>query len=119
MAITVGDIYTQFPTFKPEDMVKLMNGRTDFNGRDTVSLTNIAAYKGEFADELSVFTAKKEGKSFVNMYPKDKRQEIAQAAQIKTDGQDNTKKNGQNAVPAYIPMEQSVWDIAKRNEQFA
>ncbi len=77
MTITVGDIYTQFPTFNEKDMIKLMNGKTDFNGRDTVSLANIAAYKGEFADELSVFTAKREGKSFVNMYSKDKRQEIA------------------------------------------
>jgi len=115
MAITVGDIYTQFPTFKPEDMIKLMNGRTDFTGRDTVSLANIAAYKGQFAQELSVFTAKREGKSFVNMYSDDKRQEIAQAANINTDNK-NGGKEQQKPVPGYIPMDTSVFDIAKQTE---
>lgn len=32
MAITVGDIFTQFPSFKPEDMEKLV-GNKDYNGR--------------------------------------------------------------------------------------
>ena len=48
MAITVGDIYTQFPGFNPKDMIALMNGRTDFDGSDTVSLSNIASYNGGF-----------------------------------------------------------------------
>lgn len=119
MTITVGDIYTQFPTFKPEDMIKLMNGRTDFNGRDTVSLTNIAAYKGGFAEELSIFTAQREGKSFVNMFSEDRRQDIAQAAHIQVDNTDNDKNDEQKTVPAHIAMGTSVFDIAKRNENIA
>lgn len=119
MAITVGDIYTQFPTFNEKDMIKLMNGKTDFNGRDTVSLSNIAAYKGAFADELSVFTAKKEGKSFVNMFSDGKRQEIAQAANIQTNDQNGTQNSAQHYVPNYIPMGTSVFEFQKRNELMA
>lgn len=58
MAITVGDIYTAFPTFKPKDMIELV-GRKDFNGRTEVSLSKIAHYKGGMAQELSVLPLKK------------------------------------------------------------
>lgn len=59
MAITVGDIYTAFPTFNPKDMIALM-GTKNFNGRSSVSLRNIANYKGGMAQELSIFVAQKE-----------------------------------------------------------
>ena len=60
MAITVGDIYGQFPNFRPEDMIKLCNGNENLNGRTVVPLANIAAFND---NNLSIFAAEKEGKN--------------------------------------------------------
>lgn len=114
MAITVGDIYKQFPTFKKEDMIKLMDGRDDFTGRDTVSLANIASYKGEYAKELSIFTAQKEGKSFVNMCQESKRTEISQGINGNSKDDKNVADNG--VVPQNVPMDMSIFDVAKQRE---
>ena len=62
MAITVGDIYTAFPTFNPKDMIALV-GKDNFNGRSQVSLSKIASYQGGMAQELSIFVAQKEEKT--------------------------------------------------------
>lgn len=114
MAITVGDIYKQFPTFRPEDMVKLMNGRTDFNGRDTVSLQNIATFKGQYDKELSVFVAKKEGKSFVGMLNGSKLENVQKETGIQANKKDSSQKK-QGA--GHIAMNTSIFDVAKQNLQ--
>ena len=57
MAITVGDIYGQFPNFRPEDMIKLCNGNENLNGRTVVPLANIAAFND---NNLSIFAAERE-----------------------------------------------------------
>ncbi len=44
MTITVGAIYTAFPGFKPEDMIKLCDGNKELNGRTIIPLANIAAF---------------------------------------------------------------------------
>ncbi len=114
MSITVGDIYKQFPTFRQEDMIKLMNGRTNFNGRDTVSLQNIAAFKGQYDEELSIFVAKKEGKSFVGMLNGSKLENVQKETGIqanKNNGSEN--KQGSN----YIAMNTSIFDVAKQYPQ--
>lgn len=67
MTITVGDIYTKFPSFRQEDMIKLMNGRTDFTGKDSVSLTNIASYTGTYAKRTIYFHGTK-GRQFFCKY---------------------------------------------------
>ncbi len=113
MTITVGDIYTQFPGFNPKDMITLMNGRTDFDGSDTVPLANIAGYSGGYARELSIFTAKQEGKSFTGMLHGEEGKKISAEAGI----QDDTHKSDKKArgIPSSIPMDTSVWDIAQEN----
>ena len=110
--ITVGDIYGQFPGFNPKDMIALMNGRTDFDGSDTVSLSNIASYNGSFASELSVFVAEKEGKSFTNMLPKNQRITVNAAAGISETDNSKDKKTDKAVSTPEIPMDTSIFDIA-------
>lgn len=112
MAITVGDIYGQFPGFNPKDMIALMNGRTDFDGSDTVSLSNIASYNGSFASELSIFVAEKEGKSFTNMLPKNQRSTVNAAAGINETDNSKDKKTDKAVSTPEIPMDTSIFDIA-------
>lgn len=116
MSITVGAIYTQFPNFDPKDMIKLMNGRTDFTGRDEVSLSNIASYQGKLSNELSIFTAKSEGKSFTNSLAEGKRNKVTAEAGIKNDITNDNNVN-QNGLPAAIPMDKSIFDIKNKNRE--
>lgn len=106
MAITVGDIYTAFPAFKPKDMIDLV-GKKDFNGRTQIKLSNIARYQGGMAQELSVFTAKKEGKAYTNMLSQTERQKVAEKADINL--ADN--KTPEKSVPQNIPMDTSIFDV--------
>ncbi len=114
MSITVGDIYKQFPGFNPQDMITLMNGRTDFDGSDTVPLANIAGYSGGYARELSIFTAEQEGKRFTGMLHGEEGKKISAEAGI----QDNTRPDNKfGGVSTGIPMDTSVWDIANKNTE--
>lgn len=106
MAITVGDIYTAFPTFKPKDMIDLV-GREDFDGRTEVSLSKIAHYRGGMAQELSVFVAAKEGKPYTNMLSQTERQKVSEKANLA----ENTQP--QKPIPQNIPMDTSVFDIER------
>lgn len=123
MGITVGDIYSAFPNFSREAMIKLMNGRKDFEGKDAVPLINIARYKGQFDKELSIFAAKEEGKSFISLVSDEhNRNELAKTANISLDNNYNKNNITETAVPqAAIPMGTSVFDIAaqKRSQQFS
>lgn len=112
MSITVGDIYGQFPGFNPKDMIALMNGRTDFDGSDTVSLSNIASYNGSFASQLSVFVAEREGKSFTNLLPKNQRITVNAAAGISETDNSKDKNTEKLALNNEIPMDTSIFDIA-------
>ncbi len=113
MTITVGDIYGKFPGFNPKDMIALMNGRTDFDGSDTVSLSNLASYNGSYASQLSVFVAEREGKSFTNMLPKNQRNTVNVAAGIsETDNNSKDKKTDKAVSTPEIPMDTSIFDIA-------
>lgn len=104
MSITVMDVYKKFPDFGYEKMKKL-TGKSDFEDGDTIQLSRIAAFGDK---NLSIFAAEKEGKPFVNTIQDDNmKAQIADASGIKTD-------NAQNAnVPAYIPMDKSVFDYQK------
>ena len=106
MAITVGDIYTAFPTFNPKDMIALV-GTENFNGRNSISLSKIANYKGGMAQELSIFVAQKEGKTFTNMLSDSKREAVIEAGAIKQTGNNKDKKS----IPSQIPMDKSIFDI--------
>ena len=110
MAITVGDIYTAFPTFNPKDMIALV-GTENFNGRSSVSLSKIANYKGGMAQELSVFVAQKDGKTFTNMLSYSKREAVIEAGAIKQTENNKDKKQDKKSIPSQIPMDKSVFDI--------
>ena len=110
MAITVGDIYTAFPTFKPKDMIDLM-GTEDFNGNSVVSLNKITHYRGGMAQELSVFTAKKEGKAYTNMLSEPQRERISEQGGVRLAGnKPDTAAERRNAK--IIPMDTSVFNLA-------
>ena len=110
MAITVGDIYTAFPTFNPKDMIALV-GKDNYNGRSQVSLSKIASYQGGMAQELSIFVAQKEGKSFTNMLTDSKREAVIEAGAIKQTENNKDKKQDKKSIPSHIPMDKSVFDI--------
>ncbi|MBQ9245720.1 hypothetical protein IJ674_01695 [bacterium] len=111
MGITVGDIYTRFPQFKGEDMEKLV-GSSNFNGRTVVSLSKLASYNGQYAKDLSVFVAEKEGVDYTKLLSGSKREETTKLAGINDDKQDSlasTNKPQNNS----IPMGVSVFNIPK------
>ena len=111
MTITVGDVFTKFPSFKPEDMEKLV-GNKNYNGRTTISLTNIATYQGQYAQDLSVFVAGREKQNYTKLLADDQRTQVNKQLGIK----DNTTqegKNQDNMIPAYIPMDKSVFDYQR------
>lgn len=109
MAITVGDIYTAFPTFNPKDMIDLV-GTEDFNGRTQIKLSDIARYNGRMAQELSIFTAQKEGKNYTNLLSKAERANISEKADIKTD-ENKPRDYAQHKGTGSLPMDISIFDI--------
>ncbi len=115
MTITVGDIYSAFPTFSPEAMIKLCNGNKELNGRTVVPLANIAAFGNQ---ELSIFAAEREGKNFTNLVSKEERPKLNKAAGIQDEqvsNQDNKTKSAQQA----IPMDTSIFDVAANKKESA
>lgn len=113
MAITVGDVFTQFPSFRPEDMEKLV-GNKNYNGRTAISLTNIAKYQGQYAQDLSVFVAGREKQNYTKLLADNQRTKVNEQVDIK----DDKNLPGQNnPMPAHIPMDKSVFDYQK--PQFA
>ena len=111
MTITVGDVFTKFPSFKPEDMEKLV-GDSNYDGRTTISLTNIAAYTGQYAKDLSVFVAGQEGQNYTKLLADNQRTEVNKQLGIKN----NTTQEGKNqynSMPAYIPMDKSIFDYPR------
>lgn len=116
MAITVGDVFTKFPSFRPEDMEKLV-GNKNYNGRTTISLNNIAQYQGQYAKELSIFVASREKQDYTKLLSDNQRTQVNEQTGIKDDKKQADKNNSE---PANIPMDESVFDIAKlRGENYA
>ena len=109
MTITVGDIYTAFPTFKPKDMIDLM-GTEDFNGNSVVSLNKIAHYRGGMAQELSVFTAKKEGKAYTNMLSEPQRERISEQGGVRL-AENKPDAAVQLRDARTIPMDTSIFNL--------
>lgn len=113
MTITVGAIYTAFPNFDPDDMIKLCNGNKDLNGKTVVPLANIAAFGDK---DLSVFVAGLEGKNYTNLLAKNERIEVNSLAKVQDtelSNQDNKMANS-NSV---IPMDTSIFDISNANKK--
>lgn len=111
MSITVGDIFTRFPNFAPENM-RILVGSSDYDGSTQIKLSNIAGYTGPGAQDLSIFTAEREGRNFTNMLSKGQRTEVNAQVGIKDDSKDFAQNNS-NAVSSVIPMDKSIWDIER------
>lgn len=114
MTITVGDIYGAFPSFRPEDMIKLCNGNKNLNGRTVVPLSNIASFGNP---DLSIFAAKEEGETFTNLVSKGKRTQLNQAAGIVDNNQDKDKNSANQNVGQAIPMNTSIFDVSQKKKQ--
>ncbi len=114
MAITVKDLLQYNANFDPVK-IRRLTGKTEFKKSDTIDLTKLIALND---NDLSIFVAKKEGKSFVNSILDDNmRSTVADGAGIKGIKNDNSKQNQNNFIPNNIPMDVSIMDIAKQQKQ--
>ena len=112
MAITVGDIYTAFPNFRPEDMIKLCNGNKNLNGRTVVPLANIAAYDDM---NLSVFVAGREGKNYTKLLTTKVREEVNETVGVKDNEEPKNDTKNQKSKNV-IPRDTSIFEVANNIE---
>lgn len=112
MSITVKDLYQYNPNFDPKDVV-ILTGKTDFKKDDTIVLSRVTSLND---NDFSIFVAEKEGKSFINtVQDHKKRAELAEAANV--DISDRNQKTAN--MPSAIPMNKSIFDIKKPQENYA
>lgn len=117
MAITVEVLYKQFPHIKPRD-VEYLVGSNNYDSNSIISLKNAAQYDGEYARDLSIFAASKEGKSFTELLNENKKAELSTIVpSLKVEDKDNSKTTKANNVPNSIPMDKSVFDIANKKQK--
>lgn len=102
MTLTVGAIFTEFPTFKPEDMEKLV-GHKNYNGRTQINLQNVVLLKNT---DLWTFAAKEEGEHFTNLLPTGQRVGIMKAA-----GLDAKQDVAQAKQPVLTPLPQDAMSM--------
>ncbi len=108
MAITVKDLFQYDPNFD-QAKIRRLTGKTNYKKSDTVDLSRLAALNDK---DLSIFAAKKEGKTFLRAIQNDDmKSQIADAAHIKNT--DENKKTQNRHVPAHISMDKSVFDVEK------
>ncbi len=109
MTITVKDLFQYDPNFEPAK-IRRLTGKSNYKKSDIVDLSRLAALNDK---DLSVFAAKKEGKTFLNSIQDDNmRVQIANAAHIKNE--EKTQNNKNDKMPAGIPMDRSIFDIDKK-----
>lgn len=109
MSITVKDLFQYDPNFDRVEIQRL-TGKKDYKKTDTVDLSRLAALNDK---DLSIFAAKKEGKTFVNYIKDDNmRTQVADASGVKiNDEKQQSNQNSNNA--SNIPMDKSIFDIEK------
>ena len=109
MSITVKDLFQYDPNFDKAKIQRL-TGKKDYKKTDTVDLSRLAALNDK---DLSIFAAKKEGKTFVNYIKDDNmRTQVADASGVKiNDEKQQSNQNSNNA--SNIPMDKSIFDIEK------
>ena len=115
MSLTVGGLYKMFPAIQAEDIEDIL-GTENFDKKTTVKPGDVAQYTGRFSEPLSIFFAKKETNTFLPLLDDKRRQTVTASAGIKEPDADKYENGGQKPVPGYIPMDTSVFDIAKQNE---
>lgn len=111
MTITVKDLFQYDPNFEPAK-IRRLTGKSNYKKSDIVDLSRLAALNDK---DLSVFAAKKEGKTFLNSIQDDNmRTQITNAAHIKNE--EKTQNNKNDKMSAGIPMDKSVFDIGKKKK---
>ena len=89
MSLTVKDLFQYDSNFDPAK-IRRLTGKSDYQKTDTIDLSRLAALNDR---NLSIFAAKKEGKSFVKSIQNDNmRAQVSNAAKIN----DGTQQNSQN-----------------------
>ena len=107
MTITVKDLF-QYDSNFDQAKIRRLTGKKDYKKSDIIDLSRLAALNDK---DLSIFVAKKEGKSFVNSIKDDNmRTKIADATGIKTE---NKQNNQSWNIPGNIPMNKSIFTIAQ------
>jgi len=107
MTFTVKDLFQYDPNFDRAKIQRL-TGKNDYQKTDTIDLSRLAALNDK---ALSIFVAEKEGKSFLNYITDDNmKTQVADATGIVSGGQNQNNQN--NYIPANIPMDISVFDLA-------
>ena len=108
MSITVKDLFQYDPNFDKAKLQRL-TGKKDYKKNDTVDLSRLAALNDK---DLSIFAAKKEGKTFVNYINDDNmRIQIADAAH--TNYEEKTQNNKNDKLNVDIPKDKSIFEINK------
>ncbi len=91
MSLTVRDLFQYDSNFDPAK-IRRLTGKSDYKKTDTVDLSRLAALNDR---DLSIFVAKKEGKSFVKSIQNDNtRAQVANAAKINDEKQQNNQNLG-------------------------
>ncbi len=112
MSITVKDLFQYDPNFDKAKIQRL-TGKKDYKKTDTVDLSRLAALNDK---DLSIFAAKKEGKTFVNYIKDDNmRTQVSDAAGVKTDDKKENMSNANNVTNN--SMDKSIFDIDKQEQK--
>lgn len=115
MAITVGLIYDTFPQIKPEDIQRLV-GTSNYNSKTVIPLDNIAKYSGQYASNISVFTAKREGGAYAKLLPDEKFKKVKSVLNNSAIQEHNKEQNVNQPQQGTIPLDKSVFDIANKKQ---
>lgn len=118
MSLTVDGLYKMFSTITFDD-VKDILGSANFDDNTVVKPDDVAQYNGKYFSPLSIFYAKNETEEFLPLLDETKRKRVASNAGIKETDNNKSENGGQKPVLAYIPMNTSVFDIAKQNKMAA
>lgn len=114
MSLTVGQIFKAIPTFTGNDMQKLVGSNFDESTR--VSLKRIKDYSGQNEQELQTFTAQKEKRNFINLFPDNEKLQLAKQWGVQSEFEQNQNKN---SMPGFIPKDQSIFNFRKPDYQSA
>ena len=99
MAITVKDLFQYDANFDPVK-IRRLTGKSNFSKNDIVDLSRLAALNDK---NLSVFVAKKEGKSFINHIQDDNMKTAVADISL------NQKKNSK-VLSSNTPIDKSIFD---------
>ena len=116
MSLTVDGLYKMFPTITGDD-IKAILGTEHYDDNTVIRPVDAASYNGKFSSPLSIFFAKNETNAFLPLLDEKRRQRVAENAGIANKlNTDNNQNQNNNQIPGYIPMDTSVFDVAKQEQ---